>query len=149
MPTYLFLLIILFASTLMQPLPRESLFQVLTIIFIVTFLIPAISIATLRLSHFISDLRLMDHKQRIIPFLFVTCFYGISAYMFYSKLNINNLIFLIFAITALLLLLLTTITYFWKISIHAAGIGGTIGFILALSLAYPIPHFATIFSNYF
>lgn len=147
MPTYLFLFIIVFASTLMQPLPRESLFQVLTIIFIVTFLIPAISIGTLRLSNFISDLRLMDQKQRIIPFLFVTCFYGITAYMFYSKLNINNLIFLIFLITATLLLLLTIITLFWKISLHGAGIGGTIGFILALSFAYPIPHFAIILSG--
>ncbi len=146
MPSYLFLFIIFFASTLMQPLQKESLLQVLSIIFIVTFIIPAISIGTLRLSNFISDLRLKDQKQRITPFLFVTCFYGISAYMFYTKLNINNLIFLIFAITTSLLFLLTVITYFWKISIHGAGIGGIIGFILALSFAYPIPHFALVFS---
>ena len=147
MPSYLFLFIIVFASTLLQPLQKESHFQVLSIIFIVTFIIPAISIATLRLSNFISDLTLKDQRQRVTPFLFVTCFYGISAYMFYTKLNINNLIFLIFAITTSLLFALTVITYFWKISIHSAGIGGIIGFILALSFAYPIPHFALIFSG--
>ena len=147
MPSYLFLFIIGFASTMLQPLQKESHFQVLAIIFIVTFIIPAISIATLRLSNFISDLTLKDQRQRVTPFLFVTCFYGISAYMFYTKLNINNLIFLIFAITTSLLFTLTVITYFWKISIHGAGIGGIIGFILALSLAYPIPHFALIFSS--
>jgi membrane-associated phospholipid phosphatase len=142
MPSYLFLFIILFASSLLQPIQKESLLQVLGIIFIVTFIIPAISIGTLRLSNFISDLTMADKKQRITPFLFVTCFYGITAYMFYAKLKINNLIFLIFATTTALLLLLTVMTYFWKISIHGAGIGGTIGFILALSMIYPIPHFA-------
>lgn len=142
MPSYLFLFIILFASSLLQPIQKESLLQVLGIIFIVTFIIPAISIGTLRLSNFISDLTMADKKQRITPFLFVTCFYGITAYMFYAKLKINNLIFLIFATTTALLFLLTVMTYFWKISIHGAGIGGTIGFILALSMIYPIPHFA-------
>ena len=142
MPSYLFLFIITFASSMMQPLPKNSLWQVLAIIFIVTFIIPAISIGTLRLSNFISDLTLVDKKQRITPFLFVTCFYGISAYMFYAKLNINNLIFLVLATTTVLLFALTTVTYFWKISVHGAGIGGTIGFMLAISLIYPIPHFA-------
>lgn len=131
---------------MLQPLQKESLFKVLSIIFIVTFIIPAISIGTLRLSNFISDLNLVDRKQRVTPFFFVTCFYGISAYMFYAKLNINNLIFLIFATTSVLLLTLTIITYFWKISIHGAGIGGTIGFILALSFAFPIAHFAVAFA---
>ena len=146
MPSYLFLFIITFASALLQPLHRSSFFQVLVVIFLVTFIIPAISIGTLRLSNFISDFKLQNRNQRITPFLFITCFYGISAYMFYAKLNLNNLIFLIFATTTILLLALTIITFFWKISIHGAGIGGTIGFIVALSYAYPISHFALVFA---
>lgn len=126
---------------MMQPLQKESLLQILAIIFIVTFIIPAISIGTLRLSNFITDFNLVDKKQRIIPYLFVTCFYGISAYMFYAKLSNNNLIFLVFSTTTALLFTLTVVTYFWKISVHGAGIGGTIGFILALSLVYPMLHF--------
>lgn len=142
MPSYLFLFVITFASSMMQPLQKDLLWQVLAIIIIVTFIIPAISIGTLRLSNFISDLNLVDKKQRIVPFLFVTCFYGISAYMFYAKLNMNNLIFLVMATTTVLLFTLTVVTFFWKISVHGAGIGGTIGFMLAISLVYPIPHFA-------
>ena len=144
MPSYLFLFIILFATSLMQPLQRDSLFRVLFIIFIVTFVIPIISIGTLRLSNFISDFKLEERKQRVTPFLFVSCFYGITAYMFYSKFNFNSLIFIIFAITTALLLTLTIITRFWKISIHGAGIGGAVGFILALGLYHPIPNFALI-----
>lgn len=144
MPSYLFLFIILCVSSTMQPLRKESLFQVLSIIFIVTFIIPAISIGTLRLSNFISDLNLVDKKQRFTPFLFVTCFYGITAYMFYAKLSVNNLIFLVFITTAILLFVLTLVTIFWKISAHGAGIGSVIGFILAISMAYPIPQFALV-----
>jgi hypothetical protein len=146
MPSYLFLFIIFFASALMRPLQNDAFLQVLSVIFIVTFIIPAISIGTLRLSNLISDLRLEERKQRVTPFLFVTCFYGITAYMFYSKLSINNLIFLIFATTTALLFILTIVTLFWKISIHGAGIGGTMGFILALSFVYPIPNFAIAFA---
>jgi membrane-associated phospholipid phosphatase len=131
----------MFASPLLQPLPQESLFQILVIIFIVSFIIPAISIGTLRLSKFISDLNLANTRQRITPFLFVTCFYGITTYMFYTKLNINNMLFLIFATITALLLVLTIITYFWKISVHGAGIGGVLGFIFALRTIYPVPHF--------
>ena len=59
-----------------------------------------------------------------------------------AKLNISNLIFLVFATTTTLLFIITVVTYFWKISVHGAGIGGAIGFIIALSIVYPIPHFA-------
>ncbi len=129
---------------MMQPLQKESLLQVLSIIFIVTFIIPAISIGTLRLSNFITDLNLMNKKQRLTPFLFVTCFYGITAYMFYAKLSINNLIYIIFITTAVLLFILTVVTLFWKISTHGAGIGGIIGFVMALGMVYPIPHLAIV-----
>lgn len=149
MPSYLFLFIILCVSSTMQPLRKESLLKVLLIIFIVTFIIPAISIGTLRLSNFITDLNLVDKKQRFTPFLFVTCFYGIAAYMFYAKLSVNNLLFLVFITTAILLFTLTIVTVFWKISAHGAGIGGTIGFILALSIAYPISNFAPVLATLF
>jgi hypothetical protein len=149
MPSYLFLFIILSVSSTMQPLRKESLFQILFIIFIVTFIIPAISIGTLRLSNFITDINLVNKKQRLTPFFFVTCFYGITAYMFYAKLSVNNLIFLVFITTSILLFVLTIVTIFWKISAHGAAIGGIIGFILAISMAYPIPHFAIVLASLF
>ncbi len=141
MSSYLFLIIMMLAPALMQPLPLESFWQVLVIIFLVTTVIPAISIGTLRLSNFITDINLVEKKQRVAPFLFVTCFYGITAYMFYTKLNINNLIFIVFTTTTSLLFILTLITNYWKISVHGAGIGGMIGFLIAISSFYPFAHF--------
>ncbi len=147
MPSYLFLFIIVFASSMMQPLQKESLLKILSIVFMVTFIIPAISIGTLRLSNFITDLSMKDRKQRITPFFFVTMFYGITAYMFYTKMHTNNLIFLVFATITVLLIVLTAVTFFWKISIHGAGIGGMIGFILAIKISYPLPHFALVLAG--
>jgi membrane-associated phospholipid phosphatase len=128
----------------MQPLRIQSLFEILAIIFIVTFIIPMISLGTLRLTNFITDFQMEDKKQRITPFFFIACFYGITAYMFYSKLSANNLIVIVFAACTTLILLLTAITYFWKISIHGAAVGGVIGFIFALGMIHPIMNFTFI-----
>lgn len=144
MPSYLFLYIILFVSSLMQPLKMDSLFEILGIIFIVTFIIPVISIGTLRFTNFITDFNLHDKKQRIVPFLFITCFYGITAYMFYSRLSVNNLLVMVFITITILIFLLTIITFFWKISIHSAAIGGMIGFILGLGMQHPVFNFSFI-----
>ncbi len=142
MPTYLFLFVMFMTPSLLEPIMEESLPEVLVIIIIVTFLIPALSIGALRLSNFISDIHLADKNQRTIPFLFVCCFYGVTAYMFYEKLSINNLLPMMFASMAVLLLILTIINFFWKISTHGAGIGGFIGFLSAIQRTQPVAHAA-------
>jgi membrane-associated phospholipid phosphatase len=134
----------MFASSFMQPLRIESLFEILAIIFIVTFIIPVISIGTLRLTNFITDIQLEEKNQRLVPFLFIACFYGITAYMFYSKLSVNNLIVIVFAATTILILLITLITFFWKISAHGSAVGGVMGFICGLAMMHPIANFAAI-----
>lgn len=144
MPSYLFLFIMTSATSFLQPLRIESLVEILAIIFIVTFIIPVISIGTLRLTNFISDFHLEDRKQRFTPFLFICCFYAITAYMFYARLSINNLLVIIFFAITFLIILLTIITYFWKISVHGASIGGVAGFIFALGLLHPIVNFPFI-----
>lgn len=128
----------------MQPLRIESLYEILAIIFIVTFIIPVISIGTLRLTNFITDFNLEEKNQRLTPFFFIACFYGITAYMFYAKLSINNLIVIVFVATTILILIITAITFFWKISVHGAAIGGTLGFVFALGIFYPIVNFTFI-----
>ncbi len=138
MPTYLFLVIILFAPPAFHPLTAYAMYKVVLIIFITTFIIPVLSIGTLKISAFITDFNLFDRKERLLPFLFITCFYGLTAYLFFEKVNLNNLIFVTFASVTVLLLVLSVITVFWKISIHSAGIAGLIGFLWGLKFKYPI-----------
>ena len=145
MPSYLFLIIILFAPQVLEPLTDGMMFRVLLIVIATTFILPLISIGILKMSMLIKDFLLHNREDRILPFLFVTMFYGISAYMFYQKIHLNDLIFFMLAGITALLLLLTFITFFWKISIHSAGLAGIAGFLVgiqywqpAYDLLYPI-----------
>jgi len=147
MPTYLFFLIMEFAPTMMQPLRQESFYEILAIIFLVSFLIPAISISALRWTKYITDFSLEDRKQRFTPVFFIGCFYSIAAYMFYTKISSNHIVFLVFAVIAGLIFLLLFITFFWKISIHGAGAGGVLGIVLAIAIGNPIIHSAYLLAG--
>jgi membrane-associated phospholipid phosphatase len=147
MPTYLFFLIIQFAPSLMHPLRMESLYEILAIIFLVSFIIPSISISALRWTKYITDFSLADRKQRFMPVFFIGCFYSIAAYMFYTKISVNHLIFLIFTVITVLIFLLLIITFFWKISIHGAGAGGALGIFLAIAIGNPIGNVAYLLSG--
>jgi len=147
MPTYLFFLIIRFAPSLMHPLQMESLYEILVIIFLVSFLIPSISISALRWTKYITDLSLENRKQRITPIFFIGCFYSIATYMFYTKISVNHLVFLIFMVITGLIFLLLFITFFWKISIHGAAAGGVLGIFLAIAIGNPIDKAANLLAG--
>jgi membrane-associated phospholipid phosphatase len=137
MPSYLFLVLIVFVPEALHPLSMASMLRVLIIVFITTFIIPSLSIGTLRLSAFISDITLVERRERILPFGFITCFYGLTAYLFYDKIHLNNFVFVAFAATTALLLVLFFITLFWKVSLHSAGVSGVAGFLFATAARYP------------
>ncbi len=147
MPTYLFFLIIHFAPALMHPLRQESLYEILAIVFLVSFLIPSISISALRWTKYITDFSLSDRKQRFTPVFFIGCFYSIAAYMFYTKISVNHLIFVVFAVITALIFMLLLITFFWKISIHGAGAGGALGIIVAIGIGNPIDDIAYLLAG--
>jgi uncharacterized protein YqgC (DUF456 family) len=138
MPTYLFLVMMAFAPTVLSPLQYSSMLRVLVIVFIATFVLPALSIGTFRASEFITDMRLISRRERMLPFAFTTLFYGITAYLFYKKLHINDVLYMVFACTTVLLALITTITHFWKVSVHGAAMGGALGIMLAIAHKMPV-----------
>ena len=71
--------------------------------------------------------------------MMVTVYYGVTAYLFIFKMHVNQTVATIFLATGVLLLVLTLITFWYKISIHAAGVSGLVGILLALALNYPNP----------
>jgi membrane-associated phospholipid phosphatase len=128
----------MFAINSAPVMPYESgVRQIITVIFLVTFVIPAISISFLRVTKSISSLKLENRKERLIPFFFITIFYGVASWMFLSKLNFTGSINIILITITALILLLTLITLFWKISAHATGVGGVLGFLSAIYLQDP------------
>jgi len=140
MPTYFFLMLIFFASSALYPLQPSTMYRILVIVFITTFIMPLLSIGTLRVSAFITDINLNNRRERFLPFIFVTVFYGITAFLFYKKLHLNDVIFVLFASTTLMLFLLAMITLFWKISIHSGGLAGLLGYLLGIQIKFPASH---------
>ena len=137
-PTLIFATIFGFAPILARPLSNEALLYILVAIFITTFVIPLCSIGVLRFSDYISSLAMKNRKERVVPFLFVSIFYGITTYMFYAKMQLNQVLVLIMLSITIISFLTAIITFFWKISAHSAAIAGLMGFLIAIMIKYSI-----------
>jgi membrane-associated phospholipid phosphatase len=137
MPTIVFFVIFNFAPSLIRPISDSMVNILLLGIFITTFLLPLLSIGILRYSNTITDLEMQDRNERVIPFIFITIFYGITTYMLLPKLRLNEVIMLVMMGITGIVFLVTVITFLWKISAHSAGISGAVGFIMALNFRFP------------
>lgn len=137
MPTLLFYLIIQFVPEALQPISDRIALYILLLVFITTFLIPLFSILGLKTTASISSLQLDNRKERILPFAFVTIFYGLTTYLFHIKIEVNSFLLAVFIGATLIVALITVITIFFKISVHAAASGCLIGSLLAIIYLYP------------
>ncbi len=113
----------------------------ISLIGITTFIIPVLSLYVLKLSGSISSITLDRREERLTPMIYTAIMYGITAYMFSTKLELGNMLALYIGISTLLILITGAITIFWKISLHGMGVGGFIGFILGLNQHVRLPHF--------
>lgn len=79
----------------------------------------------------------MERKDRFVPFVFITIFYLVVAYLLLGQDWMNTTMQLAFKAITAVVVMTNFITFFWKISAHAAGVAGWLGFILALTFTYP------------
>ena len=135
MATYLFLLLSIALPAALEPVQISSHRGFILLIFIVTFLLPALNIGIFKMFGSIKSITMVDRSERIIPFSFISILYGIVTYLFYSKfrvgLNDNVLKFLM--IIDILVLMATLITIFYKISVHSLAIWGFLGVLFPLN----------------
>lgn len=137
MPTYLFIIIILFLPDALQPMSMKVMLYILLLIFITTFLIPLFSLLGLRSALNISSLHLEKRRERILPFSFITLFYGLTTYLFHTKIEVNGFMMSILLGATAVVGIITLITLFYKISVHAAGVGCMLGSMLGMIYRYP------------
>ncbi|MBK9330620.1 MAG: hypothetical protein IPM95_15280 [Sphingobacteriales bacterium] len=98
---------------------------VIAIVFINTFMFPAISILLMRKLGFIDSLSMPDNKQRIIPLVATIVFY-VWAYLAMRKTNFPYMM-MIFMMGALVSLFISfVINVFYKLSLHMVGISGAL-----------------------
>lgn len=137
MPTAMFAVIFYFAPEAAKPLNSEQAPYLLKAVAITTFVIPIISLSTLKFSSTITSFWLENRRERILPFLFMTVFYGLTAYMFIMKIKVNDFMTVILIAMTIMVLVITIITFYWKISVHSTALSGLVGFIIGLSLKVP------------
>jgi len=120
-----------------------------SLIFITTFIIPVLSLFILKMSGSISSMLLERKEERLTPMIYTAVMYGITAYMFSSKLELGEMISVYLRISTVLILLTGVITIFWKISLHGVGIGGVIGFLMGLNQQTQLAYFGILLSGLF
>ncbi len=137
MATGLVAILFLYAPSVVQPVSAASIKPILFIVFVLTYVVPLISIGMLKLTSSISSMKLSDRRERLMPFLFVTVYYALTTYLFANKVVLGNTLIVIFSTITFIIFLVTVITKFYKISAHSAGAWGMVGFMFGLHFKYP------------
>lgn len=173
MPTVVFAMLLYFVPLAVKPLPDSAFFQLLTVIFFLTYVLPLISVSLIRLNYVVYFIRVLRIKyvknisyndavavinesedyneefpapksiwmkskeERVVPFIFITIYYGLCSYLFLTQWKFNIIFSVILLSVTITIFLITLITIKWKISAHSAGIAGALGFILAVNLKFP------------
>lgn len=129
MPTLVFYTI-LFHIDNSTNLTEEGQRTVLSLVFLTTCLIPILMILMFRFARVIKDLQMTDRKDRFFPFLFISVFYVVTTYLFHKQLPLNPLLSTSLIAITVVVVLTNIVTFVWKISAHAAGVVGWLGFIV-------------------
>jgi membrane-associated phospholipid phosphatase len=149
MPTLTYLTLLYVAPTALVSLGSELRYRLVLPLFSTSFLIPLAGVYlmyTLQQASnfrqgsslsgktlFIKSMALEKRSERLAPFAMTTLVYAFLGYLLLFRVSASfHLIGVVFASIALCLLLVTLISMYWKISAHSVGMGGTLGFLLAL-----------------
>lgn len=104
-----------------------------------SIVVPGITILFMRVSGAITTVMMNDRKERIIPALFV----NLSAFALYYILTLKDpagqfpsCVYALSIGSMLTVCICTIITRWWKISLHAAGMGILTGFLFAYYFGY-------------
>lgn len=140
--TYLFALLFVLAPDLVGVSAFElpALGSLLLLLWLNTFIAPALMMFYFKKMGMITSLHVEDAAERRIPYLACVIIYGLATYLFGWELEpISELapqISVILASVTFSLALIAMVSYFWKISAHATGIGGAIGMLSGLMIRF-------------
>jgi hypothetical protein len=133
--TYLFAGFAFILPSAWSPVSLENFQKMMLLLFMVTFLLPAINIYLFKLLGNISSLQMHNRRERILPFIFISLVYCGVTYMIMVKTGIdatdNFLKFMI--IVDALVVVGTVITFFYKVSVHSLATTGLVGIFLPLN----------------
>ncbi|MCK4360166.1 MAG: hypothetical protein KAV70_00355, partial [Bacteroidales bacterium] len=136
-PTYTLLIIFNLNVFFSMIIPQAAKWQILGMIFLITFLFPLFMMILFQRIGIIKSLYMKTKEERTLPYLMTIIFYYLASYLL-KQLQISP-IFYYFILGATFLIIITLIiNFFWKISIHMIGVGGMLGILMGLSFLFMI-----------
>ena len=120
-----------------NPIP-ENANSILAICFVFSNLIPIATVLILKKRGIISDLDASQKEQRIFPLMLGILYSGLgflTLTLLHADALVRGLMFCYMTNTIITII----ITRYWKISIHAMGVGGPIAVLWLAEFQYPIP----------
>ncbi len=132
-PTYATLIFFNLNSYISQIIAFKFKWLILGMIFITTFLFPALFIFILMTRGVIKSLQMETREERVYPFMITALFYFLSFYMI-RRIPISDVYQLFLLGSAILIAIGMFINFYSKISIHMIGTGGLLGAVIGLSV---------------
>jgi hypothetical protein len=132
LPTYLVLLLGKFFPAMLMIRP-EVLTPIAGIVFLVTFMLPAINLLMFRYFGNVSSMTLEDRRERTMPFFFISLIYVSFTALFYYKFPISANFIKLMIIISVLVISATLITLFYKVSVHSLAMWGGVGILFPLN----------------
>ncbi len=131
------LLLLFNSGTYLEFLPFPQKKIIFLIMLTGTTILPLTLIPVMLLQKMISNLRMEDRRERVLPLVITVIFYCFTWFMM-ARLNVPHLIS-IYTITACLAVLLCAlVSLSWKISLHMTALGALAGMLLAIALRFNI-----------
>ncbi len=110
-------------------------------IFLFTFVLPVLSIFYFWKAKYISSVSMPKREERIIPFLGIAVLYVLITLVLFYWQPIFHLLGLLMSGISLVLVAVNAITFFYKVSVHSAGVSGGLGILMGLQYRYPSQYF--------
>lgn len=122
-------LVILFFTTFLEymSIPGKIIILCLTALF--TILLPTLLTFLYRWVFSISPQKFLQRHERFVPYLIHLLCYNILLH-FLQHLQVHGLVLDVVIVSILIQIACTLVNCFWKVSMHAAGAGGIIGFVV-------------------
>lgn len=135
MGTYLLLMLAIILPAALYPISRQGQPLFLGMFFLITFLIPALMVGSMRLLGSVKSFMMEDRQERIFPFFLILLLYGVFTYMLTlnNRFGFDDNIIKFLLIIDCMVLVSIVFTLFYKVSIHAIGIMGLVGILIPLN----------------
>lgn len=119
--------------SILSYLPFGSRIAVLMVIFGITCILPVIFIAVLHSFKVIDDKRLVDRRERILPYVFMLiCYTAASFYL--NHVHAPSWVVAFMCGGTLTVAVSFIVNFWWKISGHLGGIGGVVAMLFRLHI---------------